>query len=220
MSIVEPFGLGSSTPRTPRQGVVTQDPQGTLQGYVTGTHVNIEGLDSRFQGNLMAMIDESGGRMQVLSGFRSVEQQQKLWDQALVKYGSEAAARKWVAKPGSSNHNHGVAADIRYSQDGQAWAHENAWRYGLHFPLNHEPWHIEPIGVRGGTYQSDAADPGVVSAPGHPDAYTDPLDGALYGQTQEEDNGDLETQLKRIHSLVMFGDAAPVNPTLQRGDRV
>lgn len=58
---------------------------------------------------------------------------------------------KWVAPPGSSNHQKGVAADLQYlDPSAVAWAHANAPKYGLNFPLGNEDWHIEPAGQRGG----------------------------------------------------------------------
>ena len=33
----------------------------------------------------------------------------------------------------------------------QDWVHANAGKYGMYFPMGHEPWHIEPVGTRGGT---------------------------------------------------------------------
>ena len=36
------------------------------------------------------------------SGYRSVEKQKQLWEQALKKHGTPEKARKWVAPPGGS----------------------------------------------------------------------------------------------------------------------
>jgi LAS superfamily LD-carboxypeptidase LdcB len=72
----------------------------------------LEGLDSSFSGALMRMILASGGRLRINSGYRSVERQTELWNAALKKYGSPEAARRWVAPPGHSNHNRGIAADL------------------------------------------------------------------------------------------------------------
>src|ERR1044072_6685491 len=91
------------------------------------------------------MINASGGRLHITSGFRSVAQQQQLWDAAVKKYGSAAAARKWVAPPGDSHHNKGVAADLGGDL---AWAHANAARFGLKFPMPWEAWHIEPADLK------------------------------------------------------------------------
>lgn len=54
--------------------------------------------------------------------------------------------RNWIGLPGSSNHQHGHAADLGYTGEGQAWAHANAADYGLNFRLGNEPWHIELAG--------------------------------------------------------------------------
>lgn len=87
---------------------------------------------------------EAGHNIQIYSGYRSPEHQGRLYDAALEKYGSEAAARKWVAPPGKSQHNHGGAADLRFDSDAaRKWAHDNAVDFGLNFRMDYEPWHIE-----------------------------------------------------------------------------
>lgn len=97
------------------------------------------------------------------SGFRSVEKQADLYRKARAKYGSEAAARKWVALPGKSRHNSGAAMDMRFNNPAvRQWVHQNAASAGLHFPMKHEPWHVELIGSRG----KGAAPPAASPAPG------------------------------------------------------
>jgi hypothetical protein len=122
-------------------------------GSVSGT----EGLTDAFSQRLTQMILDAraqGVNLGVGSGYRSYEKQEKLWKQALKKYGSPEKARKWVAPPGGSFHNKGLAVDL--NANGQflgkdannkatEWAHANAKKYGLHFRMGHEPWHIEPI---------------------------------------------------------------------------
>ena len=103
------------------------------------------GFVPEFSQRLGAMIAASGGRLKINSGYRSVAEQKKLFDAAVKKYGSVAAARKWVAPPGNSKHNHGLAADLAGDL---AWAHKNAARFGLYFPMSYEPWHIELQGSR------------------------------------------------------------------------
>jgi LAS superfamily LD-carboxypeptidase LdcB len=89
--------------------------------------------------------------LRVMSGYRSPERQTQLWNQALAKYGSPEAARKWVAPPGRSQHNHGNAADLKYlAPEALQWAHANAGKFGLAFPLKNENWHVELAGARGG----------------------------------------------------------------------
>lgn len=99
----------------------------------------------------MAAPPDVQAQLRVSSGFRSPERQAQLWEQALAKYGSPEAARKWVAPPGRSQHNHGNAVDLKYLGDAaRAWAHENAGQFGLAFPLSNEDWHIELASARGG----------------------------------------------------------------------
>lgn len=108
-----------------------------------------KGVNPQFMSALERMIKDSGGRISVGNAYRSPERQAQLWEQALRKYGSAAVARKWVAPPGKSNHGRGLAADLKYvDKSAIAWAHQNAKRYGLHFPLSNENWHIEPVSAR------------------------------------------------------------------------
>lgn len=133
-------------------------------------------MEGNFAQSLEAMFanapPEIQAEMRVSSGYRSPERQAQLWQEALAKYGSPEAARKWVAPPGNSQHNHGNAADLKYlSPAAREWAHSNAAQYGLAFPLSNEPWHIEAAGARGGASQGNAlAGVGMAgSAQGHAD---------------------------------------------------
>lgn len=115
---------------------------------------SFSGLDPAFLASLQQMFQaappEIQSHLRVMSGFRSPDRQAQLWQNALAKYGSPEAARKWVAPPGRSQHNHGNAVDLKYLDPAAtAWAHENAQKFGLNFPLSNENWHIEPIGARG-----------------------------------------------------------------------
>lgn len=103
-----------------------------------------DNLSSTFRQQLMDLVAASGGRVYLISGFRSHEEQSALWDEAVAKYGPDEA-RNWVAPPGNSNHEKGVAADLGGDLD---WAHQHAAEYGLSFPMSWEAWHIEPTGVR------------------------------------------------------------------------
>lgn len=125
--------------------------------YLTGGGTRsdaITGLSGGFEQSLRQMFaaapPEIQQELRILSAYRSPEVQQQLWDSALERYGSPEVARQWVAPPGNSRHNHGLAADLSYlSPAAQEWAHANAGRFGLHFPLANENWHIEPIGPNG-----------------------------------------------------------------------
>lgn len=127
---------------------------------------HIDGLDAAFRNSLSALIagapPEIAAQIGIQSGFRSPERQAELYQQAIAKYGSPEAARKWVAPPGRSNHNHGGAADLSYGNDvAKKWVHDNAGAYGLGFRMGHEPWHIEPVGG----HQAHAAVPNAPDGP-------------------------------------------------------
>ena len=119
----------------------------------------LQGLNADFSTNLTAFINAAkadGIDLGIGSGFRSVEKQKQLWEQALKKYGTPEKARKWVAPPGRSNHNRGTAVDLNSSgaflgknknTKATQWAHANAEKFGLHFRMGHEPWHIEPLNL-------------------------------------------------------------------------
>lgn len=103
-----------------------------------------EGLNPQFMTPLEAMIQASGGRIWINSGYRSEERQAQLYQGAVAKYGA-ANAGKYVAPPGHSNHNFGLAADLGGDLE---LAHQLAPQFGLVFPMSWEPWHIEPPWAR------------------------------------------------------------------------
>jgi D-alanyl-D-alanine carboxypeptidase len=76
------------------------------------------------------------------SGWRSRGYQEHLRQQAILKYGSEAEAARWVATPNTSAHVSGDAADIGRS-DAAAWLSEHGADYGLCQIYSNEPWHYE-----------------------------------------------------------------------------
>lgn len=78
--------------------------------------------------------------LRIVSGYRPRAEQERLWQDALRRYGSPQRARRWVAPPGTSRHERGIAADLAGDL---ACAHAQARRYGLYFPMSWEPWHIE-----------------------------------------------------------------------------
>lgn len=60
-----------------------------------------------------------------------------------------------AAYPGTSNHGWGIASDLSFSSyNAKVWAHNNAKKYGLSFPMCKklgsnciEDWHIEPYSI-------------------------------------------------------------------------
>lgn len=93
------------------------------------------------------MLAAAGGRVQLVSGYRSHARQQQLWNDALARYGSSEAADDWVAPPGHSMHEKGLAVDLGGDLDLAVDLVERLdlplWR-----PMDHEPWHFELAGSR------------------------------------------------------------------------
>lgn len=78
----------------------------------------------------------------VNSGWRSPKYQDQLLHEAVVEYGSEAEAARWVATPSTSAHVLGDAVDIGPS-DATAWLSTNGAGYGLCQIYGNEPWHYQ-----------------------------------------------------------------------------
>jgi hypothetical protein len=142
----------SSAPVSPQEAVSAARPQRPVrpspQNPTRAVNASGDpgGFVPEFEKRLNRMIADSGGRIRLTSGYRSQAHQARLFAAAVQKYGSEEAARKWVAPPGKSKHGEGMAGDLAGDLD---WAHRNARKYGLHFPMSWEKWHIELAGSRG-----------------------------------------------------------------------
>lgn len=120
---------------------------------------------------LVACVQAVGGRGQIVpvSGWRSREEQQQIWDDTMEKEG-EAFTRQYVALPGCSEHQTGLAIDLSlaaphidfirpdFPDTGVCRAfQEQAGKYGfiLRYPagkehitgIAYEPWHFRYVGV-------------------------------------------------------------------------
>jgi LAS superfamily LD-carboxypeptidase LdcB len=85
---------------------------------------------------------DAGVVLFVESGWRSAQYQEELFRQAVMAYGSEEEAARWVATTDTSAHVSGVAVDIGNS-DAMAWLAEYGAAYGLCQIYTNEPWHFE-----------------------------------------------------------------------------
>jgi hypothetical protein len=130
------------------------------------------------------------GRVELGNGWRSNEQQRRL----------HAQKPGLAAKPGHSNHEFGLALDITYENAAtRRWVHANAHRFGLWFPMDYEPWHVQLIGVdrhniRGGAQQGGGRNAFAMAPDGR---FINPYD-AMAGYMQGEDNTDPGTQFSRL----------------------
>lgn len=100
--------------------------------------------EAEFNRRLQRMMKDAPGGVSITSGKRDPEKQKQLWAQALKKYGDPEIADNWVARPGTSKHESGLAADLKFANDAvKKWYQQNAAKYGLYFPMGNEPWHIQ-----------------------------------------------------------------------------
>jgi zinc D-Ala-D-Ala carboxypeptidase len=106
------------------------------------------GLDPRLDRAVERLLIAGRGAVHVVSGWRSPAEQSALWAEALAKHGSPEAADDWVAPPGSSMHERGLAVDlggdVELAADLVGELGLPLWR-----PLSNEPWHFELVGSRG-----------------------------------------------------------------------
>lgn len=114
---------------------------GRMPGYAIGGKVS--NLDPNFLKQLSLFNAAAGGRYSVYSGYRSNAHQQILYNKYLAGNGPVAA------RPGSSQHNKGLAADLAPSNARDVHG-ALAKQFGLAFTVPSESWHIEPSNGRSG----------------------------------------------------------------------
>jgi hypothetical protein len=85
---------------------------------------------------------DDGVELEVTSGWRSAEYQERLLREAIAEHGSKEEAARWVATADTSLHVSGDAVDIGPS-DATAWLSEHGDDHGLCQTYGNEPWHYE-----------------------------------------------------------------------------
>ena len=130
-------------------------------------------VDSRIYPYLQEMFDVARTEdvyPVVREGYRTAEEQQEILDDKIQSYinqgysqaKAERTAKEWVALPGTSEHQLGIAVDINAdkskcsNEDVYEWLAENAYKYGfvLRYPpgkqkitgTSYEPWHYRYVG--------------------------------------------------------------------------
>ncbi|MDD3336253.1 MAG: M15 family metallopeptidase [Eubacteriales bacterium] len=115
---------------------------------------------------------EGGVSLSTVSGYRSYSKQSTIYARKKSTTGSTEAADKLVAKPGTSEHQLGLAMDIARkgsssltakfgeTEEGK-WVYSNCHRYGFIVRYmqgfeeitgySYEPWHIRYVGVEQAT---------------------------------------------------------------------
>ena len=134
---------------------------------------NGEKVDTRIYPALHEMFDDARKQsvyMTVVAGHRTNDMQQDLLDQKIEEYKdmgyvsflAKKKAKEWVAVPGTSEHQLGIAMDINpdpnipSSRDVYGWLEEHSYEYGFihRYPSDktsitgiiNEPWHYRYVG--------------------------------------------------------------------------
>ncbi|WP_244833458.1 M15 family metallopeptidase [Clostridium sp. BJN0001] len=105
--------------------------------------------------------DKDGIKLYVISAYRSYKSQKNLYDYYEKKMGKDYV-RRYVSKPGQSEHQTGLCLDVANSARNfnnskeAAWISKNSYKYGfiLRYPkdkievtgYNYESWHIRYVG--------------------------------------------------------------------------
>lgn len=138
---------------------------------------NGEKVDSRIYPSLQKMFDAArvhGLSLHVSAGYRSEEAQQQLMEEKIEAFELEGhssreakrMAEKWVAVPGTSEHQIGIAVDINADRCAASptlysWLAKNSYKYGFiqRYPpdknsvtgISYEPWHYRYVGKEAAT---------------------------------------------------------------------
>lgn len=122
------------------------------------------GLTAEFNkafAKMQAAAKADGRSLSICSGYRSYSYQSQLYNNYVARDG-KAKADTYSARPGHSEHQTGLAADINYASDyfnttpEAKWLAENCWKYGfiIRYPkgkdditgYKYEAWHVRYLG--------------------------------------------------------------------------
>lgn len=130
-------------------------------------------VDERIYPELQQMFDaarSAGIYPTVSEAYRTSEEQESMMNEKIQefieegysKHKAKKLAKNWVAKPGTSEHELGLALDINADEsfssdeDVYSWLAENSYKYGfiLRYPpdkenitgIDYEPWHYRYVG--------------------------------------------------------------------------
>jgi len=145
------FNIASSELRTSdiESGCLApEEPLGTTP--IIHPEIRPTQLDRTFEVRFLAAqaaAKMAGFNIKITSGFRTQELQQRLFTDAIKKYGSENEASKWVLPKDISHHPWGIAIDVNYPGDKVAvkWLEDNGSQFGLCRVYENEWWHFEPV---------------------------------------------------------------------------
>lgn len=109
----------------------------TMSPKISSLTGDLENVSDDLLSKLQNLSTSYGKPINVTSGYRSVDEQQVLWDKS-------DKSGKMVAPPGKSKHNSGQAVDLM-----ESWVedltNQDLEKFGLYKPMDYEPWHIQSI---------------------------------------------------------------------------
>ncbi len=138
------------------------------------TLTNGQQIDEDIYPDLQKMFDDmraQGYYPEVRSGYRSEENQEDIFENKYAAFREQGYRKKearelteqWVAEPGTSEHETGLAVDINPDREKSGdevyiWLSENAHKYGFikRYPedktditgIDNEPWHYRYVGEK------------------------------------------------------------------------
>ena len=150
----------------PTDMVVINEPTGSK---IDKTYVNQLNKETYLQFKKMQLAaKENGFEIFIDSSYRSYEYQERVFNATVLEKGLDHAL-KYVAPPGGSEHQTGLAFDVIFRRNGEMieeqnetdpeikWLFANAYKYGfiLRYPkgkeditgYNFEPWHFRYVGL-------------------------------------------------------------------------
>ena len=114
---------------------------------------------------MIAACEAAGYSCKISSGYRSYDRQVFLFERKVTKlmgqgYSREAAEKETalsIAVPGTSEHQLGLAVDLKNGNGTYNWLAKNSWKYGftMRYPFGkteltgiyYEPWHFRYVGL-------------------------------------------------------------------------
>jgi hypothetical protein len=120
--------------------------------YLTG---NYEGVNENFLQRLGALAKGLNTKIEVTSGYRSIEYQKQICEETLREkailgyyrganggiYNSQGQCM--VAAPGGSMHNYRLAVDVAYPAT--TISDSTLKKFGIYRPMDYENWHFQPM---------------------------------------------------------------------------
>lgn len=143
------------------------EPEGLRESQVPGQVRRLRSDAASALEEMYAAAKEEKITLVSTSGYRSYEKQSTIYKRKLDSAGSKKKADEYVARPGASEHQLGLAMDVGQqgkvgltssfaSTAGGKWIRENGWKYGFIIRYDkgweditgyeYEPWHVRYVG--------------------------------------------------------------------------